>query len=86
MLCPKLFGENNFSFHDPYFHKKELTLMASRNALSADFAQIIGMMEGGLINTEAWTTHRSSFEEMVGAFEHWLRPEAQVIKAMVSLE
>ena len=78
--------QGDFSFHDPYFHKKELTLMASRNALSADFAQIIGMMEEGLINTEAWITHRSSFKEMVGAFEHWLRPEARVIKAMVALE
>ncbi|MDF9796478.1 2-desacetyl-2-hydroxyethyl bacteriochlorophyllide A dehydrogenase [Catalinimonas alkaloidigena] len=77
--------QGDFSFHDPYFHKKELTLMASRNALASDFKQIISMMEEGKINIDRWITHRSSFEEMVDQFETWLKPESQVIKAVVSL-
>ena len=78
--------QGDFSFNDPYFHKKELTLMASRNALPADFEQIIRMMEEGKINTDAWITHRSSFEEMVSQFDTWLKPESQVIKAVVSVD
>ena len=78
--------QGDFSFHDPYFHKKELTLMASRNALAADFRQIIRMMEGRTIDTDAWITHRSSFEAMVGQFDTWLNPASQVIKAMVSVD
>ncbi len=77
--------QGDFSFHDPYFHKKELTLMASRNALPADFRQIISMMEKEIISVDQWITHRSSFEEMVGQFDHWLKPDAKVIKAVVSL-
>ncbi|MEM9675195.1 MAG: zinc-binding alcohol dehydrogenase family protein [Bacteroidota bacterium] len=77
--------QGDFTFNDPYFHKKELTLMASRNALSADFKQIIRMMEEGSINITRWITHRSAFEEMVGQFDQWLRPETGVIKAVVSL-
>lgn len=77
--------QGDFTFHDPYFHKKELTIMASRNALSADFEQIIQMMEQRAINTNAWITHRSSFDDMVSQFDGWLQPEAQVIKAMVSV-
>jgi len=77
--------QGDFSFHDPYFHKKELTLMASRNALPSDFKQIIRMMEEGRINVEQWITHRSKFEEMADQFEDWLRPESKVIKAVVSL-
>ena len=77
--------QGDFSFHDPYFHKKELTIMASRNALSSDFTQIISMMEAGKINTDAWITHRSNFEEMVGKFDEWLKPESKVIKAMVNV-
>ncbi len=76
--------QGDFSFHDPYFHKKELTLMASRNALSADFRQIIQMMEDGKINVDRWITHHSSFEEMAGQFDTWLKPESKVIKAVVS--
>ena len=78
--------QGDFAFHDPYFHKKELTLMASRNALPADFAQIIRMMEAGTIDTTAWITHRSTFEHMVDQFDTWLSPESQVIKAVVSLD
>ena len=78
--------QGDFSFHDPYFHKKELTLMASRNALPADFRQIIRMMEAGEINTDAWITHRSTFGEMIDHFEAWSKPETGVIKAVVSLD
>ena len=77
--------QGDFSFHDPYFHKKELTIMASRNSLSSDFKQIIKMMEEGKINTDAWITHRCSFEEMIGQFDQWLKPESKVIKTMVSI-
>ncbi len=77
--------QGDFCFNDPYFHKKELTLMASRNALPADFEQIIGMMEAGEIDASAWITHRSSFEEMVDQFDTWRKPESQVIKAVVTL-
>ena len=77
--------QGDFSFNDPNFHKKELTLMASRNALASDFKQIITMMEEGKINTNTWITHRSSFENMIEQFESWLKPESKVIKAVVSL-
>ncbi len=78
--------QGDFSFHDPYFHKKELTLMASRNALAADFKQIISMMEEGKIDISRWITHRSSFDEMAGQFDNWLDPASKVIKAVVSFE
>lgn len=75
--------QGDFSFFDPYFHKKEMTLLASRNALAQDFTQIIQRMEMGKINTEAWISHRCHFDDLVANFENWLRPESQVIKAMV---
>ncbi len=78
--------QGEFSFHDPYFHKKELTLMASRNALSADFQQIIRMMEAGTIDANAWITHRSTLGNMVEQFDNWLDPASRVIKAMVSVD
>ena len=77
--------QGDFSFNDPYFHKKELTLMASRNALPTDFKQIIRMMEEGAIDTSAWITHRSSFDELVEQFDTWLKPESRVIKAVVTV-
>jgi len=72
-------------FHDPDFHKKELTLLASRNALAADFEQIITAVEAGDIDTSPWITHRINFDDMIAVFDDWLDPEAAVIKAMVEM-
>ncbi len=77
--------QGDVMFHDPDFHKKELTLLASRNALAEDFRQIISAVEEGKIDTDPWITHRASFDEMIGEFDHWLKPESGVIKAMVEV-
>ncbi len=77
--------QGDVTFHDPDFHKKELTLMASRNALASDFEQIIHTIEEGRINTDPWITHRAKFDDMIDQFGDWLKPETNVIKAMVEV-
>jgi alcohol dehydrogenase len=72
--------------HAPVMHRRELTLMASRNALSRDFTRIISLIEDGRIDTRPWITHHASFEEVAAAFPTWLRPETGVIKAVVHIE
>jgi len=72
-------------FHDPLFHRKELTLLASRNALSAEFEEIIKLLEDGRIDTSPWITHRSKFENVIDQFENWTKPETGVIKAMIEV-
>jgi alcohol dehydrogenase len=71
--------------HAPVMHRRELTLLASRNALPADFTRIIQLIEEGRIDTRPWITHHAEFEEMIGEFPRWLRPETGVIKAVVRL-
>lgn len=77
--------QGEFTFFDPLFHKKEVTLLASRNALGEDFEQIIRLMERGMIDTNPWITHRVSFQELIDQFETFLKPETKVIKAMIEL-
>jgi 2-desacetyl-2-hydroxyethyl bacteriochlorophyllide A dehydrogenase len=72
--------------HAPALHRRELTILGSRNALSADFARIIRLIEDGVIDTKPWITHRTSFDAMIGEFPTWLKPETGVIKAMVAME
>ena len=71
--------------HAPLLHRRELTLLASRNALSADFPRIIGLIEQGRIDTRPWLTHRADFAEVPAIFPTWLAPEAGVIKAVVNV-
>lgn len=73
------------SFHDPLFHRRELTILASRNSLPQDFGRIIKLMEQGQVNTNSWLTHRADFGEIPTIFENWLNPQAGVIKAIVRL-
>lgn len=77
--------QGDFTFFDPLFHRKEITLMASRNSLGTDFQQIIKQMEEGLIHTDLWITHRISFNDLPASFESLLLPETKVIKAIVEL-
>jgi alcohol dehydrogenase len=69
----------------PLMHRREMTLLASRNALSRDFGDIIRHIEEGRLDTRPWITHRAGFEEMIGEFPRWLQPETGVVKAMVEV-
>ncbi len=75
--------QGEVTFNDPNFHRRELTLMGSRNALPGDFARIIGLIEAGRVDTTPWITHRASFDETVAEFPAWTKPETGVIKAMI---
>lgn len=75
----------DISFHDPEFHKRELTVMGSRNATIVDFEHVIDSLRSGQIDTDSFITHRVGFEDMIGAYESWLKPETGVIKAIVEL-
>ncbi len=77
--------QGNVSFHDPNFHRRELTVMSSRNALSSDFKKIISWIENGKIDTNTWITHRIAFDQIASEFEHLLKPESGVLKAIIKL-
>ncbi len=77
--------KGDISFNHPEFHKRESTLMSSRNATRADFEHVINCMKEGFINPTNYITHRVNFEEIKDNFESWLNPESGVIKAMVSM-
>jgi alcohol dehydrogenase len=66
-------------------HRRELTLLASRNALSPDFKTIIRLIEDHKIDTSPWITHRAALEEVPQRFTEWLNPESGVLKAVVSV-
>jgi len=72
-------------FSHPEFHKREATVMSSRNATREDFRKVISSMENGLIDPKVYITHRVYFDQVKHDFGSWLKPETGVIKAMVEL-
>lgn len=77
--------QGDITFNDPEFHRRETTLLATRNARAEDFRRIIDLMASGRIETAPWITHRATFNSFVDAFPEWLQPEAGVVKAMLDL-
>jgi alcohol dehydrogenase len=71
--------------HAPLFHRRELTLLASRNALPADFPEIIRLIGAGGIRTDPWITHRLAFDEVPARFEAFTDPSLGAIKAVISV-
>jgi len=76
---------DNVIFPHPLMHRREMTLLASRNAMPEDFDRIIQLIESGTIDTRPWITHRTGFEDLIGQFPSFTRPETGVIKAIVEV-
>lgn len=77
--------KGDISVSHPEFHKREATLMSSRNATRADFEHVIASMKAGLVEPTNYITHRVRFDQIEADFESWLNPDTGVIKAMASL-
>ncbi len=78
--------KGDICFSHPEFHKREATLMSSRNATELDFDYVINSIRKGLISPLKYITHRVKFSEAKRDFASWLKPESRVIKAMVSMD
>lgn len=76
----------DISFHDPEFHKRETTLMGSRNATKEDFEHVVNCMRTGQVKSGNIVTHRTSFEEFTTIFPEWVKPESGVIKAVIEVQ
>jgi len=77
--------KGEISFSHPEFHKREGTLMSSRNATRADFEHVISALKSGKVDPVTYITHRVDFGQVAGQFQGWLDPVNGVIKAMVEL-
>lgn len=75
--------KGDIAFSHPEFHKREGTLMSSRNATRRDFDHVIHAISEGQVDPEAYITHRVAFAEAGAAFPSWLDRKSGVIKAMV---
>ena len=78
--------KGDIHFSHPEFHKREATLMSSRNATRADFEHVVAAMKQGLVDPTTYITHRVAFDQVKTEFASWLNPATGVVKAVVELE
>ncbi|QOS77847.1 zinc-binding alcohol dehydrogenase family protein [Paenibacillus sp. JNUCC31] len=75
----------DISFHDPEFHKREMSILGSRNATREDFEQVMSILREKKWSMDDYITHRASFDQLPDSIDVWLSPDSHVVKAIVEL-
>ncbi len=75
--------QDDLQFPDPEFHRRETSLLASRNAQRVDFDYVIQAIETGKIDTSAFHTHSTTLERAVQDLPKWANSRGDVIKAII---
>ena len=75
---------SDISFNDPEFHKRETSLLGSRNATPQDFERVLSALRAGQV-PDALITHRMALSDVPQKFASLTDPAAGVIKGMVEV-
>lgn len=75
--------KGELTFADPDFHRRELDVLATRNATATNFRSVIHLMESGLVDADPWITHECEPEDFPERIESWLKPEAGLLKGVI---
>ncbi len=73
------------SFADPEFHKRETTLIGSRNATHEDFTHVVDCMARGLVPLDALATHSLSLDELPEFMALRSHDKRGLIKAIIEI-
>ncbi|NBW02351.1 MAG: alcohol dehydrogenase, partial [Cytophagia bacterium] len=77
---------DEISFSHPEFHKREATLMSSRNATREDFQWVADSIGQQKIDPTLFISHRIAFDNVASQFPDLMNPSMGVVKAMISFE
>jgi threonine dehydrogenase-like Zn-dependent dehydrogenase len=74
---------DHVSLFDPDLHRREATILASRNSTPAEHHRVLDLMESGEVDVTAWPTECAPRSTMQERFPAWLHREAGIVKAVV---
>lgn len=72
-------------FDDPNFHRRELTLLASRAGLTGTFREVIRLMQAGQVDVLPLVTHRFAFAETAERLPD-IHRQPGLVKAMIDFD
>ncbi len=76
---------DTISFADPEFHKREMTLIGSRNAIKADFDHVMACLRDGRIDADTLITHRTTLAGAADDLPRWASEKTGLVKAMIAV-
>lgn len=77
---------DSITFKDPDFHRKEMTLLGSRNATLEDFRRVMSAIRSGDVPVDRLVTHRTTLADAVHDLPLWAAHKTGLIKAMIDID
>lgn len=77
--------QGEVTFDDPNFHRREVSLLSSRNATTSEFADVIASIENGRIDAGPWITHRMELFDLPTSFSETIS-DSSLRKAVVDVD
>jgi 2-desacetyl-2-hydroxyethyl bacteriochlorophyllide A dehydrogenase len=76
--------KGDLTFSGPDFHRRELSILSTRNATLGNFRSVIHLLESGLVNADAWITHECTADEFPGKVNSWLAQDSGLLKGVIA--
>lgn len=76
--------QGEFSIHDPTFHRKELAVLATRNATATTFQRVLDTVDSGAIRPQNWIGARLPFADVPSRFASTVATTG-LVKAIIDL-
>jgi 2-desacetyl-2-hydroxyethyl bacteriochlorophyllide A dehydrogenase len=73
------------AFSDPEFHKREMSVVGSRNATREDFEHVVRSLREGLVPVAKLLTHETTLGGAVADLPRWAATRAGLVKALVKV-
>lgn len=73
-------------FEDSVFHRKEMTLLGSRNATMADFGRVTDAIAKSEIDVDSLITHRTTLKDAARDLPLWAKEKSGLIKAIIQID
>jgi len=77
--------KDSITFSDPEFHKREMTLLGSRNATDADFNRVIAAIRAVQVPIEKLITHRTTLAGALADLPRWAHEKSGLVKALIDI-
>jgi 2-desacetyl-2-hydroxyethyl bacteriochlorophyllide A dehydrogenase len=77
--------KDTIAFKDPDFHRREMTLFASRNATAEDFERVIAAIRAGDVSVDRLLTQRTTLAGAVADIPRWATQKSGLIKALIEI-
>jgi 2-desacetyl-2-hydroxyethyl bacteriochlorophyllide A dehydrogenase len=78
--------KESITFTDPDFHRKEMTLLGSRNATAEDFEHVMAAIRAGHVPVDRLITHRTGLRDAMGNIPIWAARKDGLVKALIEVD